>query len=137
MRKRSILDSASGLYLETLILVPFAVAYLSLVPLSPDTFVIPTAIWLVASGIMTLVPLLSAIYATRRIPLSTFGLFQYIAPCMHLAIAIGLYNEALDLSRTIAFATTMIAVSLFVAGIMQDRQRETRLRRQAATRPST
>lgn len=135
IRKRSILDSASGLYLETLLLLPLAALYLAWTPLAVGTFEPVTAFWLVASGIMTLIPLLSAVYATRRIPLSTFGLFQYIAPTMHLLIAIGLYNETLDLSRTLAFAVTLASVSLFVAGILRDRRQERRRRIQTEATP--
>lgn len=124
IRKRSDLDSASGLLLETLIMVPVAIAYLALMPLSERTFEPGIMTLLAVSGILTLIPLLTAIYAARRISLSTFGLFQYITPVMHLLIAVGLYGEVLNLSRTLAFVTTLAAVALFIGAILQDRQRE-------------
>lgn len=120
IRKRSALDSASGLYLETMTLMPVAVAFLWLTPLQPRTFEPLNAFWLIASGALTLLPLLAVVYASRRIDLSTLGLFQYIAPTMHLFIAVGLYGETLDQSRLLAFTTTLLAVALFTAGIFQE-----------------
>lgn len=124
IRKRSVLDSATGLYMETLLLVPVAVAYLWLTPIEPQTFEPVTAFWLITSGALTLLPLLSVVYASKRIPLSTLGLFQYIAPSMHLFIAVGLYNETLDQSRIMAFTTTLLAVGLFTAGIIREHSRD-------------
>lgn len=116
IRKQSELDSANGLLLETLVLVPAACAYLWL---SDAQFVGHGSVlvfWLVAAGALTLVPLLSVVYAAKRIRLSTLGFFQYIAPSAHLAIAVGLYREPLDLARMMAFGVTLIAVTLYVAG---------------------
>jgi len=124
IRKRSALDSASGLYLETLMMMPVAVAFLWLTPLQPATFEPLNAFWLIASGGMTLLPLLAVVYASKRIDLSTLGLFQYIAPTMHLFIAVGLYGETLDHSRMLAFITTLLAVALFIAGIFQELAKE-------------
>lgn len=124
VRKRSALDSASGLYLETLVLVPAGIAYLWLMPLSQQTFEPRIMSLLAVSGILTIIPLLTVVYAAKRIPLSTLGLFQYITPVMHLFIAVLIYGEVIDLSRKLAFATTLVAVALFVGAILQERQQE-------------
>lgn len=137
IRKRSCLDSASGLFLETLMILPIAAIFLAVTPLSSQTFEPLTAFWLIASGMMTLIPLLAAVYAARRISLSTFGLIQYIAPTMHLIIAIMIYEEKLDPARTMAFATTSVAVALFIAGILKKRRREKSRNRQVVERSST
>jgi len=124
IRKRSALDSATGLYMETLLLLPIAAIFLWLTPLNPLTFAPLNMFWLMASGALTLLPLLAVVYASKRINLSTLGLFQYIAPSMHLFIAVGLYGETLDQSRLLAFITTLLAVALFTAGIIQELRKE-------------
>ncbi len=48
---------------------------------------------LATSGIATAVPLLLFAASTRRIPLSTVGLLQYVTPLMHLAIGVFVNGE--------------------------------------------
>ncbi len=131
IRKVSPLDSSSGLLFETLVLVPVAIGWLIWNDTGLGQYDLTTVFWLAGSGVMTLVPLLAAIFAAQRIPLSTFGLFQYISPTMQLLIAVLVYGESMDLARSIAFTTTLLAVVLFVAGAIAER------RSQATARLST
>lgn len=116
IRKQSELDSANGLLLETLVLVPAAAAFLWISDAQFSGHGTVLMFWLVAAGMLTLVPLLSVVYAAKRIRLSTLGFFQYIAPSAHFVIAIGLYREPVDLARAMALGVTMLAVALYVTG---------------------
>ncbi|MGB7299010.1 MAG: EamA family transporter RarD [Burkholderiaceae bacterium] len=122
VRKQSALDSTGGLFLETLVLVPAACLYLWIIDGQFLGHGPTLAFWLVAAGVLTLVPLLSVVYAARRIELGTLGFFQYIAPTTHFFIAVGLYQEPVDLARLMAFATTVIAVGLFITGVISNRR---------------
>ncbi len=48
---------------------------------------------------MTAVPLMLFGAAAVRIPLTTIGLLQYLAPIMHFGIGVGIYGEAMPASR--------------------------------------
>ena len=116
VRKGVALDSATGLLFETLLLAPFALLYLLLRGTSPASLPPETLAWLLGSGALTLLPLFSVVVAARRIEMGTLGVYQYIAPTMHLAFAITVFGEKLDAARAVALATTLAAVGLWSAG---------------------
>ena len=123
LRKRMSLDSTTGLLLEILLLTPLAVAWLTVAAAPLDAIAPSTQRWLMASGAVTLLPLLLMVFAVRRIELGTLGVLQYIAPVMHFALAVTVFGEALDTARTIAFATTVAAVGLWLVGAFSGRAR--------------
>ena len=51
--------------------------------------------------------------AAVRIPLTTIGLLQYLAPIMHFAIGVGIYGEAMPASRLAGFVLVWIAIAVF------------------------
>ncbi|MEZ5652400.1 MAG: EamA family transporter RarD [Burkholderiaceae bacterium] len=116
LRKRSPLDSAGGLFFETALIAPFALAWLSENGSAPAQLAWSDWAWLITAGAITVVPLLAVVYAAKRIELGTLGFLQYIAPSGHLLIAVIVYQEPIDLSRAIAFSSTLLAVMLFSAG---------------------
>ena len=83
VRKKVAVDSFTGMAIETAILLPFALAYLILSD-SPSTNMFDnssTLNWLLlASGPITMVPLMCFAAAANRVSLVTLGFFQYIGP---------------------------------------------------------
>ena len=67
---------------------------------------------LASTGLVTAAPLLLFGYAASKIPLSTLGLLQYLAPTINLLIGIFLYGESFPKERMIGF--TMIWIALFL-----------------------
>ena len=61
---------------------------------------------------VTAVPLLLFGYAASKIPLSTLGLLQYLAPTINLLTGIFLYGEDFSKERMIGF--TLIWIALFI-----------------------
>jgi len=116
LRKKADYDSAIGLFMETAVLLPFALLYIALWAEPLNTFDAQTRYWLYLCGLITAVPLLTMIFAARKIELSSLGFFQYITPCMHFLLAVLVYNETVDLARVIAFTTTICAVGLWLLG---------------------
>ena len=116
LRKRMDADAVTGLLLETLLLAPFAAVWLLLAAAPLGAVPEPTRVWLMLSGIITLLPLLAMGVAARRIELGTLGLLQYVTPVMHFALAVVVFGEALDAPRVLAFATTLVAVGAWLAG---------------------
>lgn len=68
---------------------------------------------LVASGIITTVPLLMFAYGAQRLTLVTLGLLQYVGPTIQLAIGLFLFNEPLTLAHTIAFPLIWCGLALY------------------------
>jgi chloramphenicol-sensitive protein RarD len=117
MKKLVRVEAAPGLFLETALVALPALAGLAVLHARGDgTFgnVSPlhTAL-LVVSGVATAVPLLLFAAATRRIPLSTLGLLQYLTPSMHLAIGVFVYREPMPPARLAGFVLVWIALAAF------------------------
>lgn len=96
-----------GLAIETAILSPIALTYLVWLSgahgLTWGEGGVTTAA-LAVSGIVTAIPLLLFAGAARRLPYSTLGLLQYIAPTMGFISAITFFGEAMTLAHAICFA---------------------------------
>ena len=67
---------------------------------------------LASAGIATAVPLLFFASAARRIPLSTLGLLQYIAPVLQFLTGVLLYDEPMPASRWVGFMLVWAALAV-------------------------
>ncbi len=117
MKKLVRVEAAPGLFVETaLMALPAAVFLAVLHAQGQGTFGnagTGHALLLVASGVATAVPLLLFAAATRRIPLSTVGLLQYVTPSMQLAIGVFVYSEPMPPARLVGFAVVWLALAVF------------------------
>jgi chloramphenicol-sensitive protein RarD len=113
VKKRSILLPISGLFVETLIMTPLAFGWLVWGSRSSISSVsgIDWAM-LVFAGPMTTIPLLLFAYAAPRISLITMGMFQFLAPS--ICLMIGMYYEAMPLSRWIAFVLVWVSLAIYM-----------------------
>ena len=116
LRKRMSLDSTTGLMLETSIMFPLALGWLLVAGGQLGDYTPAARNWLLLSGVITLIPLLSMGFAVRRIELGTLGVLQYIAPVMHFFIAIWIYDEVMNPALAAAFVTTVIAIACWLIG---------------------
>ncbi len=115
-RKKAKFDSTIGLFLETVMLLPIAILYLLFWTEPLSSFDTPTRNALYLLGVVTTVPLVAMLFAARRIELSALGFYQYITPSVQLVLAVLIYNETLDLVRTMALVTTLVAVFFWLCG---------------------
>lgn len=117
LRKTIQADAMSGLFIETLILLPIALSYLLFIDASSmRSFMdgsLSFALLLIASGVVTTLPLLAFSAAAIRIPLSTLGFIQYIGPSLMLLMAVFLYNEPLGISKIMTFAIIWLALIVY------------------------
>lgn len=74
-----------------------------------------TAIWLMASGPITAVPLVLFAWAARRIPLSAMGFLQFLAPTISFAIGLS-QGEAFTPARAISFIFIWGGAAAFLFG---------------------
>jgi chloramphenicol-sensitive protein RarD len=117
MKKLVRVEAAPGLFVETLIVaVPAAVVLGVLHAHGDGTFGnagTGHALLLASSGIATAIPLLLFAAATRRIPLSTVGLLQYLTPLMQLAIGVFVRHEPMPPARLAGFVIVWVALAVF------------------------
>jgi chloramphenicol-sensitive protein RarD len=134
MKKVVRVEAAPGLFVETALVVVPAGAVLAVLHAQGDGTAgnagIGHLLLLLSSGIATAVPLLLFAAATRRIPLSTVGLLQYVTPLMQLAIGVFVNHEPMPPARLVGFVIVWIALAVFTADSL--RQARAGSRRRAA-----
>ncbi|HVM22128.1 MAG TPA: EamA family transporter RarD [Sphingomicrobium sp.] len=122
LRKMVAADAVTGLAIETAILLPLALAWLGGQALAAQpvmgTDALKTALLLLA-GVVTAVPLLMFTAAARRLPYSTLGMLQFLAPTLQFLLAVLLYGEAFTTAHAIAFAAIWTALALYVVALVR------------------
>ncbi|RWU09367.1 EamA family transporter RarD [Pseudidiomarina gelatinasegens] len=130
IRKRLPIDSITGLWLETLILMPAVLIYMfffassSAADMTQNTWQINTL--LIAAGVVTTAPLLCFNAAAQRIRYSTLGFFQYIGPSMMFILAVWVYGEPLAADKLVTFAIIWVALALYSVDTLVHQQRSKR-----------
>ena len=125
LRKIIAVDSLAGLSIETALLSPFALGFLMLGGAGGRAmFDHPSGInaYLIAAGIVSTVPLLCFTAAARRLPYSTVGMLQFLAPTLQFALAVGLYGEPFTLAHAIAFGAIWAALGLYASSLLSERR---------------
>jgi chloramphenicol-sensitive protein RarD len=117
VKKRVGLDGAESLAVETAFLVLPALGYI-VVHQAGGTGTFTTegvghAALLAGGGIATAIPLILFGAAAIRVPLTTIGLLQYLAPVLQFLIGVLIRGEAMPLSRLAGFALVWLALTVF------------------------
>jgi len=86
------------------------------------------ALLLAGGGIVTAIPLMLFGAAAVRIPLTTIGVLQYLAPILQFAIGVGINGEHMPASRWAGFALVWVAVAVFSYDSLQVRRAAQRAR---------
>jgi chloramphenicol-sensitive protein RarD len=118
LRKRAAVEAVTGLFVETLLLSPFAVGWLALLAARGEgAFGGAPGITglLVAAGPITALPLVGFGIAVRRLRLSTVGFIQYVTPSTQLLLAVWLYREPFTPSHAIAFGLIWCSLGIYTA----------------------
>lgn len=119
LRKLTVVPSVQGLMVESGLLMLPALAVLLLAE-SQGTGALGhtdlhTDFLLVASGLVTAVPLILFAYGARRIPLTLMGILQYIAPCLQLLCGIVIYDEPFTQVQAVGFTCIWGALLIYAA----------------------
>lgn len=126
VRKKAPVSAAAGLFVETLVLAaPAAIALVVLAQAAPlaATDSPSNALLLALTGPVTAIPLILFAFGARRVPFSTLGLLQYIAPSLQFMIG-ALYGEPLTPLRIASFALIWCGLALFsLDAIRRDREK--------------
>jgi chloramphenicol-sensitive protein RarD len=117
LRKISGAASIPGLFLETTVLVPFALAFLFYLESRHTLHFGPgstgLSLLLISTGIVTGVPLLWFAYAARHLRLTTLGFLQYLAPSCTFFLGIFAFHEPFRRGQMLTFVFIWIALAIF------------------------
>ena len=72
-----------------------------------------TALFFFGAGLITVIPLLLFGAAAKRIPLSTLGFLQYIAPTLQLIVGLVVFGESISSAEMLGFVAVWTALGLF------------------------
>jgi chloramphenicol-sensitive protein RarD len=132
IRKLAKVDALVGSAIETALMVPIAIGYLvydrAYGVLGHGTLADHALV--ISTGVVTAIPLILFTSAARRLPLSTVGFLQYLAPTGQFLLAVLAYGEPLAHEKLVAFAFIWTALAVFSLNLW----RSASLTRAAATR---
>jgi chloramphenicol-sensitive protein RarD len=116
IRKQVAVGAMPGLFIETLLLFPFAAAWLGWLMISQQAAFgqagVSISLLLMLAGPLTVVPLLLFAIAARRLTLTVIGFMQFIAPTLQFIVGI-FYGEVLTPAHIVCFGCIWAAVAIF------------------------
>jgi chloramphenicol-sensitive protein RarD len=131
LKKTAGVGAVESLSVETAVLAPLAATYVGLLVVRGDssfgTEGAGHVALLVSTGIITAIPLICFGAAATRIPLTTLGLLQYLAPVLQFLTGVLVYGEDMPASRWIGFVLVWGALAVFTFEAVAHRRRQLRL----------
>jgi chloramphenicol-sensitive protein RarD len=117
LRKVAPVDALEGLWVETVILAPLSLLW-ALYLMGQGTAGFGHQSWsidlfLILGGAVTALPLLLFTAAAKRLPYSTLGFLQYVAPSLQLLLAILVFHEPFGQVQALCFAAIWVALAIF------------------------
>ena len=113
LRKQVNVPAVVGLSIETSVLAPLAAVFLLWLSSTADPRTLGEVLSLGLGGLITVVPLVCFAAAAMRLPLTTLGFIQYLAPSCALMLALFVYGETVSSERWLTFALIWAALLVF------------------------
>jgi len=127
IKKTVPLPATASLTAEGVVLAPLAAAYLVFLQLAGTATLTGHGAGhvalLVLTGPVTAVPLLLFGAAARRIPLTTLGTLQYLAPTLQFLLGVVVYGEVMPAERWVGFGLVWVALVVFTVDLVRSRPR--------------
>jgi chloramphenicol-sensitive protein RarD len=135
-KKQAGIEAVESLTFETLVLVPLALAYLIWIGASGDSHFLGHgtghALLLALTGVVTAIPLLCFGAAAIRVPMTTLGLLQYLAPVLQFLLGVTVLDEHMSAMRWVGFALVWVALVVFTVEAARHRRQQLRLTAEAS-----
>ena len=127
-KKKADVGAVKSLTFETAVIAPFALVFLVVLGASGHGHFVGHGaghvLLLVSLGLVTAVPLLFFGAAATRVPLSTIGIVQYLAPVLQFALGVTVLGEHMPPERWIGFALVWLALIVFTVDAVGSRRRQ-------------
>jgi chloramphenicol-sensitive protein RarD len=135
-KKKANVGAVESLTVETLVLAPLAAGYIWWLSSQGTSTFGSEGAWhaalLMATGVVTAIPLICFGAAATRISLTTIGLLQYLAPTIQFALGVLLFREDMPAMRWVGFMLVWTALVIFTYEAITHRRRQLRLTAQAS-----
>ncbi|MEP5766606.1 MAG: EamA family transporter RarD [Halieaceae bacterium] len=116
IRKAVTIGTVEGLAMETSLMFPLALAWLWLSGWGGLGQHGPRVdLFLLGSGVITVVPLLCYVAAAQRLPLTAMGLVFYLGPSCQLYVAVCLFGEPMNPVQLASFALVWLGLAIVAA----------------------
>ncbi|HEV2818310.1 MAG TPA: EamA family transporter RarD [Allosphingosinicella sp.] len=117
IRKIAPADALEGLAIETAVLAPLSIGWILWLQHQGTggfaAFGATTNALLILGGALTAIPLLLFNGAAKRLPYSTLGFLQYIAPSLQFLLAVLAFGEPFTRAHALCFAAIWTALAIF------------------------
>ncbi len=127
LRKKTVVGAVPGLLVETLMIAPFALAWVIWLHQTGTNFFLkePPLInmWLVLGGLVTVAPLALFTAGARLLPMTTVGILFYITPTMQFLTGTFLMHEPMNTDKFIGFIGIWLGLALYTISLLRSRQR--------------
>ena len=123
LRKMAPVEPLVGLSVETILMLPFACAYLLWTQMTGalEFFMNFTQdLLVVLAGPVTTLPLLWFAAAGKRLKYSTLGFFQYISPTCQFLLAVFVYHEVFTQGHLYAFVCIWVALGIYLIDSLRE-----------------
>ena len=123
LRKQMKTNAIPGLFVETLLLLPFTLGLLLWLHYSGQAVFLHldwnTDMLLILGGPITIIPLAFFTAGTRMLPLTTVGILFYVTPSLQFLSGVLLLGEAFNRDKLIAFCGIWIGLAIFSYSLLQ------------------
>ena len=119
LKKRANLGALESLGAETLLLAPFALAFLVWLEATGRAAFghagVANALLLAGTGVVTAIPLLLFGGAATRLSLTTLGILQYLGPALQFVFGLVIFHEPMTSAAWVGFVLVWLALAIFTA----------------------
>ena len=124
-RKAMVTSAVPGLYIETLLLLPFIVIFSLWFYANYDLAIfninLSTDILLILAGIVTVIPLALFTAGTKLLPMTTVGILFLITPTLQFLVGYVLYDESVNINQLLGFTAVWIGLIVYCYGLIKDK----------------
>ena len=117
IRKTVSVEALPGLFIETIVLIPFSLGWILWLYWNGEGFLCSPTVregfLLFLAGPVTSLPLVMFAYAARHMRLMTLGLLQYISPTCTFFLGIFMFGETLNPATLVTFIFIWLALLLY------------------------
>jgi chloramphenicol-sensitive protein RarD len=129
-KKKANAGAVESLTFETIVLAPFALAYIGFLVATGTSEVGPNGaghvVLVAGTGVITAIPLICFGAAATRVSMTTLGLLQYLAPTIQFAIGVFLLHEPMPTARWLGFSLVWLALIVFTVESLNHRRPQLR-----------
>lgn len=126
LKKQVTVGSLPGLTIETMVLLPLAMAIVMFYAGTPAGPAfgqeLGQSLAIILGGVVTAVPLLFFAVAARKLDYSVLGMIQFIAPTIVFILGIAVFHQPLKPVQLACFVFIWAALALFVWDLLQRRR---------------